>query len=465
MSTHRPSTWRVFLAIWRIGVLRWTRRLLGRLKPLKRRPDLPARRQATPRKGGWSPALAALLALPFLFLVAINSSQLLWSLARQVEPGAQTGQMGISDELYERLAIKEMALTTQGSHAADELYERLGVSESAPASQPATTPEDLRARRQKVLEKLRDKVDREFHSSRPDRHGGGESAEQRFIALYLEHGLGAFCVKDSPQFHALPHPSLWPQPEHAGAMLTGLAVVMTAVFVFALANALHASQDVAAGRWDMEWLFTLPLPARTIFLADLAKETVSNPASWVIPLPFMWVVLFCAGHEWWWSIPLAVASAAFVVVLVEAVRLPVEVTLRQRFRPDRLRNLFAAFGILGVVLLILMVTMATSGLGVGYLAWMARALPTEMIYMPWALPVALCQRGMPVPVTLAMMLGVAAVAVYAAGRLAERAVRRGLVAQGSGLTGRRRAARSGGGLPLRGVAGKELLLLARDRNY
>lgn len=457
MSTHRPSMWRVFLAIWRVGLLRWTRRLLGRLKPLKRRPDLAAKRQATPRKGGWSPVLAAMLAIPFLFLVVNNSSQLLWSLARQVEQGAQTGQMEISPELYGRLASKELDLTSQGSQPA---------SQSAPSSQATSAPQDLRARREQVLAKLRDKVDREFHSSRPDRHGGGESAKQRFIALYLEHGLEGLCVKDSPQFHALPHPSLWPQPEHTGAMLAGLAVVMTAVFLFALANALHASQDVAAGRWDMEWLFTLPLPARTIFLADLAKETVSNPASWVIPLPFMWVALFCAGYAWWWSIPLAVACAAFVVVLVEAVRLPVEVYLRQRFRPDRLRNLFAAFGILGVAVLITLVTMATSGLGVGHLARLARALPAAVIYVPWALPLVLCHRALPVPLTLGMMLGVAALAVYAAGWLAERAVRRGLVAQGSGLIGRRRAARpGGGGLPLRGVVGKELLLLARDRNY
>ena len=273
-------------------------------------------------------------------------------------------------------------------------------------------------------------------------------------------------MKEVAQFHAFPHPGIWPRPEHADAMLTGLAVILTAVFLFVLANVLHSSQDVAAGRWDMEWLFTLPLPARTIFLADLAKETVSNPVSWVIPLPFMWVVLFCAGWDWWWSIPLAVVSGAFVVVLVEAVRLPVEVYLRQRLRPDRLRNLFAASGILGMALLIALVMMASSGIGVRQLGWLARVLPRAVIYLPWALPVGLCHRGVPAPVTLAAMVAVAALAVHSAGWVTERSVRYGLVTQGAGLTGRRRAVRRGrGGLPLRGLAGKELLLLARDRNH
>jgi membrane protease YdiL (CAAX protease family) len=216
----------------------------------------------------------------------------------------------------------------------------------------------------------------------------------------------------------------------------------------------------------MELLFTLPLPARTIFLADLAKEVVSNPASWVIPVPFMWVVLFCAGYGWVASIALALASGAFLVTLAETVRLPVEVYLRQRLRPDRLRNLLAAAGIVSMVMLIGLVTMATGGLGIDSLVRLARVLPPEVAALPWALPLALCRRSVPVPVTLAAMVAILALTVYAAGVLAERAVRRGLIAQGTGLTGRRREARQGrGGLPLRGVAGKELLLLARDRNY
>lgn len=461
MSEPGISSWRVFWAIWRVGVLRWTRRMLGRFRPLKRRSDMPAKRMATPRKGGWSPWLAAMLALPFVLIVVTNSSQLAWSLSRNLSREARTDRMGISGELRHWLKAKE-AMAPATSRAASEAASEAATGR-APQSSPST--EAVRVWRQRVLAELVDVVDEEFFSSRQDRHGGGEAAKQRFTSLYIERGMGAVYEKDIPQAHAFPSRSLWPRAEHRDAMLVGLAVILTAIFVLVVANTLHASQDVAAGRWDMEWLFTLPLPARTIFLADMAKEVVSSPASWVIPLPFLWVVMFCAGYGWWASIGLAVAGGAFMVVLAEAVRLPVEVYLRQRLRADRLRNLFAALGVVSMVILIGLLTMASSGLGVDLLARLARAMPREVIYVPWALPLALCRGGAAVPATLATMGAVAALAVWGAGALAERAVRRGLVAESAGLSGRRARRAGKGGLPMRGVAGKELLLLARDRNY
>ena len=156
MNSPGPSSWRIFLSLARLGLLRWGRRLLGRLRPLRRRADLPVKRQATPRKGAWSPALAVLLVLPFLLIVVNNSSQLVWRLGRELARGAAADQMGISADLYTHLAAREQDLARARSRPA---------SHSAPSSQPSTAPQNLRARRQQVLEKLQEEVNLEFYSS------------------------------------------------------------------------------------------------------------------------------------------------------------------------------------------------------------------------------------------------------------------------------------------------------------
>jgi cyclic pyranopterin phosphate synthase len=48
--------------------------------------------------------------------------------------------------------------------------------------------------------------------------------------------------------------------------------------------------------------------------------------------------------------------------------------------------------------------MATGGVGVEWLARLARVLPPAVIALPWALPLALCHRSVPTAVTLAAMV-------------------------------------------------------------
>jgi hypothetical protein len=214
----------------------------------------------------------------------------------------------------------------------------------------------------------------------------------------------------------------WPVGGNAQVVTAAIALMLLVVSLGQAATLLGGGkQDLGKTDWDAEWLFTFPVPARTLFLARLAQYAVGGPLQAVfffLWTPFLSGVFWTAGYGWW-AFPLALAAVVYLSALIGSLCLVTETWAQKRLAPDRRKNVQATFVLLGSVLGLLGLALYYSPvLDKGLLAVAAWVPGVEA--NPLSLPAALCHGGW---ATLAaggslLVLGVAV--PLGALRLAER---------------------------------------------
>jgi membrane protease YdiL (CAAX protease family) len=271
---------------------------------------------------------------------------------------------------------------------------------------------------------------------------------------------------DGPSaFHAVECNPLWPvgiwppgddsrRFTRVCAWLLTAAASLTLLVTMGIGN-----QDLGAVEWSMLWTATMPAPTRTLFAAKALEYTVINPLIWGLIMPLLLAMLMASGHGWW-SLALAPLGAFAIGLAIAAARVAIETTLRLRWPLARLKNAQAIFTVSGVVLLPLVYGAAIRP---EMTAWMVAAMPdAPWELLPTGLPALMGKGGV---LALAASLAAGTACALVAVALCARLAARGFVLQEHAVQGRRGVGPASGAWSPFGPLRKDLLLLARDRNY
>ncbi|HET6427743.1 MAG TPA: hypothetical protein VFJ30_04995, partial [Phycisphaerae bacterium] len=297
-----------------------------------------------------------------------------------------------------------------------------------------------------------------------------DPAEQvrRWMEVFESKGPDGF-RPDPHRAVQLPWPSVrsWPEgPPAAGRMASAVAALLVfcglALLVMALGS---GNQDLGQVHWHMQWLFTFPVRARAIFLSQVLESSLLSPMAWVVLMPVLLAVLWSAGYAWW-ALLLAPVVTVPVALLIGAGRMVAETLLRRRLSRKGLKSCQAAFTVAGMACLMSMLFMVNIRPLPAAACRVFDLAPSWLAWTPLGAPALLCRGGLPVAWPMAVTGLWAAALVWGAVRGAEWLVRDGLM----GSTGAYQGARGRPASPVRpglfkGIVGKEVRLLLRDRNF
>ncbi len=431
MSPVPPSPGRVIYLVAMLSARRWCNLVAGQLTGMfrKRRGGVERRRRAaTPGKRKLGIVVAAAFGALFLFNGIQISTQALDRIAREVERRALP-----SDDRVE---------------VGGGTYQTLAWCDAQ---------RDMRSIESALDNEIR------YYRTLPGRDGTGPSKEE-MLARFREKGVAAF-KQHKLRVALLPSPDVWPSPDGEGAFRTALALLLSMLFVSLAAASIGGTrEELGKVEWHMTWLFTFPVRPWALFLGRVLAAMCTNAFAWFTVFPLLLTVYLCAGHGAW-ALGEAAAATLCTNALIGAGKLVVETWLRKRGRPGAMRNLQAVFGVLAMLLFLTTVAVAVAPSVPGAFFAVAAALPPAVIWLPWNLPLLLCEGG--ARPALYGVLMVAATCALAAAALwcAQGLVRGGLVGETSAFRGTRTPGR---GRPIDsgrfgGIAGKDLLLLVRDR--
>jgi len=249
---------------------------------------------------------------------------------------------------------------------------------------------------------------------------------------------------------------------------TGLATLLLLV---TLCNEIGA-RELAKPEWDMEWLVTLPIAMPTLLWARLVERTFTSAFGLIAFLPLCTVLAWLSGSPWWLSPVLGVAMTLPLCALAALGRSLVDIGLRLKLAPSKLRNLQALMSVLGMVGMYLALSLSSRG-GAQYGLHAVTALPSWALWAPPGLLVRALNAADGWHGLLFMGAAWAQILLFAALGVAwmRHQLRHGVLAGGARETVGRAAAarlpRAAGAARLikSAVQRRELLLLARDRNF
>jgi len=290
-----------------------------------------------------------------------------------------------------------------------------------------------------------------------------ESTEDALIAQYARRGINGFCfIPETAATVLFPALFAWHSPAQREIMSVVAALVLLLSLAWFFLSLGNANQDLGKVEWTLEWFFTFPIRAQHLFLSQILGYAVAAPLCWVAALPMFFVIFWSAGFRWG-AVGLALVSALHLSLMIAAARVCVETVLRTTQPPARLKNLQAMFTVAGIMTFFFL--LANVGQSAIASAFFERAvmLPPATAWLPFTVALQWCGRefsATPWWLTFAVLIPLAATMICAA------RVRRGLVTSSGSVAGERgRAPAAGGGQMLRGIVGKDLRLLLRDRNF
>jgi len=257
----------------------------------------------------------------------------------------------------------------------------------------------------------------------------------------------------------------WPAEEHRPAYLAFVAIVMTLLLLSLVCTGVGSgNQELSQVGWSLEWLFTFPVPTRGLFLARIGEYTLTNAFAWLSVFPLLATLLFVSGQRWL-ALPLSLLSTLSINAIVASLRLWLETLLRKRYSLHRLKNMQAAFTVAGLLTLFLTFFLAMGQRVPPAALDLARRAEGVAPFWPITLPLLLTRW----PALILVVSAIGGACAYGAIRLCARLVSAGLLSGGGGpyQGTRRRPAPLAAAPPsrLRGLLGKEILLLLRDRNF
>jgi hypothetical protein len=269
--------------------------------------------------------------------------------------------------------------------------------------------------------------------------------------------------KQSEQEVRYENSSVWPKPEFERPMVAILGLVCLTLGTALLLFTLCGNQDLGKVEWDLEWLFTLPVSARPLFVAR-AMPLAFAGFSGFLPL---FVVIYCSCGYGAWGLLLAVPAAAYVGILIGFLCVFGDIWFHKRLAPALRKNVQAILSLIASVGLFLVMIVATSGDWLfPYFGYVADAMSGFALWNPFSAPVALSRQGPPSLTGAAVMVGYAIAVPWICVELSARMVRHGLISQSGAYQGTHgKPAQASRRRWSGGIVGKELLLLRRDQNY
>lgn len=456
MTGVRPiGSTRATFILAKLGFRRWMNRLGAVMARRRRRGGKIETRRATPRKSRRSPVVLILVGVLF----AVQS-------------------FGIAMQFVGRLSH-----SLKGAVAAD----RTESSAGEPGGSRVVADEWLWSMVRRAGDKLdlarsereRERVFREFESEleareRLVRRSPSETHEperDKIVEVFRRRGAEGFQPTEDDEILMVFSES-WPEGEAGAAMVRAIGLITLLFWIGLSLLALgSANQDLGQVGWSLEWLFTLPVRARTVFLSRVVEMSLLNVMGWVIFLPFFTVVYWAAGHGAW-GIPLGILSALYLIALQASSRVLVETWLRTRLSFARLKNIQAAATLVGLCFwFIAFWAVVPQGSSSGF-AELALRFNDGILWTPWTVPALGCVEGGLGIVSFAAVAFLGIALPYAAVRASEYCVRNGLIAKTVARQGKRGALKAKRDVSLatrdrglRGIAGKDLRLLFRDRNF
>jgi len=323
-----------------------------------------------------------------------------------------------------------------------------------------------------------------------------DALRDRYIELYKEKGLAGFRKRPSPLETLFPSPSIWPGTPagaatfkagenaiavtradaygnvsgHSGrqheVMLSAVGVLLTLLFAIVVTTGLGmANQNLAKVEWDMEWLFTFPVPSRALFLAKVFQYAVVNGWGWVVVAPFLLGVFIIGGYGWW-AVPLALIAATCFNFLTGSAHMVIEVAIRTYLPMRRVKSVQALATVVGLVLLYAMLSLGFSPTCLKPIVATADALSGVVLWLPWSLPALANAGGASAAGGMAALVICAVAASLLASSAAGRLTGEGLIRESNVYSGTRGTAARKESLGfLKGIVGKDVKLLMRDRAF
>lgn len=451
MNPPPASMLRVVWALFKVASRRWRNRFLGRLFARRGRPG-EVGRQPTPRKGRKWTALGAVMAALMLLGAGSWYISLVGKVARELDVPVQPGKLAVNQATYDRLKLAE---------------DRLAAAEATGAESRPAEAERLRKLRENVVrtESSQFWIEAMLSSRKRD---DANQAQERLKEVYLKRGLAGFQPRRRKDVDFLLGRHVWKEPARRAVAVRSLGLVLTGLLLMLLFKAFGAANlELKSAEWSVAWLLTFPVAPRGVFLARLVHVGVMNAFSWFFTFPFFAVVFFSAGRGLW-SLPMAVVMTLGINFVLAAVQVTGETYLRQRLGRGQLNNVVGLCTILQMIFLMGTMAAAMAPDATAWLVDTARRLPEAVVYVPTFLPLQCCRGGSAAWAVAAGLAGLAVAAPVLAALACERMVAGGVLARSGTFEGRRaRPAAAGRRKPhlLRGVLGKELLLLARDRSF
>ncbi|HWA77356.1 MAG TPA: CPBP family intramembrane glutamic endopeptidase [Polyangiaceae bacterium] len=423
-----PSTLRVVLLVSVLSL----RRFANRISHLRSRGKKNGKRTATARKATGGKLLIAFMALSFVFQASTMSASLVRNVAAAAEQAENRGFELVSQSTFDRARFAEEARADPEADA----------EEAREALHAAVRNEGFQ---------IRDEVARKAY-------------RQRLLQRFESQGSAAFRVSVVPAMAAFPDTDLWYRGSDPQGMLRPLGLVGIILGLAIALQHLGADRDLAKVDGALEWLFTFPVPARSLFLSRALEAALIGPLVMALIWPFYAVLYWCAGYRWL-GVPLGAGAALYTGALAGGLRVAVETVLRRTLSLSTVARVQSVLLVLSYVGLVGAFAVAFSP-RVQWLAKISETLPPALLYTPFALPVWLTVGG-----KTAVLAGLLAVFVLVALLalaigVAEYTVRGGIT-PGSGELSASRAPseRSHVLAPaaLRGVVLKELRAVLRDR--
>ena len=431
------------------------RRLFNRLSPQflvrRKRKDGDEKRRGTPSKSRMRMPLVGLLSVVFVFNGVMIASQMLNKLTGWAEKNSRecVGVL-VTERVFERLV---------------DLEKRWGNDDGTVSSE---------AREDAIMWFKQDMTeDRRGHAKDEGYLDGGLTAEGELRCEHLadhfqKYGSAGF-VADPASGSMGPFGVSWPTATAMPRFLDGLGFICALLWLSLLVMTFTAaSQELGKIEWTLEWLYTFPAGARGLFLARVFEYALTQMFSWLTIFPLLMIV-FAAWGAGFWSIPLALVATLYQNIVIGSVRVLGETWLRLNFGVARLKNLQALFSVIGILCFYCVLYLA---IGRGVPDWfdsLASGSWTWLAWMPANLPL-LFVAGTPLVGALFAHAVVLLVVLALGVSIPSKLVSKGLMRTGGNFQGTRRASparqrvRESRGW-MKGVLGKEVRLLFRDRSF
>lgn len=320
-------------------------------------------------------------------------------------------------------------------------------------------------------EELRPSLRQLFSSELRDEGLSSEDVKRKvdaWVEAYERRGLSGFCaLRDRRPRAPWPDRRYWAVAENSPLMVR---VVGLFLFLFALSALLVElgirNMDLGRVEWDLAWLFTLPVRARTVFAAKVTTYAISAIFLWMFVAPFLLAAFFSAGYGAW-SVPLALGCALCIGFVLASLRVSVEVWLRKHFSRNGIRNFQALASVAGTLVLVVCYLPTGRVAVIDRVAQILSGAPGWAFWQPFSLPAFLCGAGVSrLAVGSAIVAFAVLVPLGVTRFLAERAVRSGLLREPGPYSGVRAVSKTVRRHDkVRSIVAKDARLLLRNRAF
>lgn len=167
-------------------------------------------------------------------------------------------------------------------------------------------------------------------------------------------------------------------------MTKDLLVVILSMIVLTVFFNATMGKELAAPEWDLEWLYTLPMPFSTLIFTRIIERTIVNPAAIYFLLIFLTVLGFHLNFGYL-SFVVGIVGMLLLSFLISIFRTVLDTGLRMVWQPSRLKNIQAAITVVSMFFLIALISPMLSNQSI--LFRIARTFEFSLIWNPASLTI------------------------------------------------------------------------------